>query len=256
MDHAPRLTVVSSLHLPSMATKKKRGVVPARLFIISLMLNGGLALGAGAAALTLQARLERLTQNTQAYAQATQRYATGLERRNYQSLALADGLGDVRAAVSSHAREESLFLKRLILKPTPQSRAGAAHRERGAAGMPAHRARPEPGVVAHLGGVRLQPARGLARGRRGADAVLPVWKKVLELDDLTGPERSIHAGVQILQHYQQLYDSVDLTLTAYNRGPSQVNDLIASGQNPANGYSAKVLGLRQRLREIDASAQP
>ncbi len=118
MDHAPTLSVVSSLRLPASPSTQKPRSVPARLLIISLLLNGGLALGAGAAALTLQAKLERLTQNTQAYAQATQRYASGLEKLDDESRALANGLVDVRAAVSSHAREESLFLKLLILKPT------------------------------------------------------------------------------------------------------------------------------------------
>ena len=256
MDHAPTLTVVSSLHLPSVATKKKPGVVPARLFIISLMLNGGLALGAGAAALTLQARLERLTQNTQAYAQATQRYATGLERLGDQSRALADGLGDVRAAVSSHAREESLFLKLLILKPTLPH--GLARRIANAVQRECLLTGQDPNLVLSIISVEsdFNPRAVSPVGAVGLMQVMPLWKKVLELDDLAEPETSIHAGVQILQHYQQLYDSVELTLTAYNRGPSQVNDLIASGQNPANGYSAKVLGLRQRLKEIDASAQP
>ena len=41
-----------------------------------------------------------------------------------------------------------------------------------------------------------------------------------------------------------------------NTGPGQVNEAIASGVSPANGYSAKVLGVAQRLNAIDVSAKP
>ena len=255
MDHAPTLSVVSSLQLPA-ASKQKPRFVPARLLIISLLLNGGLALGAGAAAYTLQAKLERLTQNTQSYAQATQSYASGLSKLGDEARALADGLVDVRAAVSNHAREESLFLKLLILKPTlnhllARRIANAVQRECLLTGQ-------DPNLVLSVIFVEsdFNPRAVSQVGAVGLMQVMPLWKKVLEVDDLTQPETAIHAGVQILQHYQQLYDSDELTLTAYNRGPGQVNELIASGQNPTNGYSAKVLGLRQRLREIDSSAQP
>ena len=32
-----------------------------------------------------------------------------------------------------------------------------------------------------------------------------------------------------------------LALLAYNRGPAKVNDILAKGGNPANGYSDAVL---------------
>ena len=256
MDHAPTLSLVSSHPLPAFPSKQKPRSVPARLLIISLLLNGGLALGAGAAAYTLQSKLERLTQNTQAYAHATESYASGLAKLNDESRALADGLVDVRAAVSSHAREEALFLKLLILKPTlnhvlARRIATAVKRECMLTGL-------DPNLVLSIMSVEsdFNPRAVSPVGAVGLMQVMPLWKKVLDVDDLSEPEVSIHAGVQILQHYQGLYDDVGLTLTAYNRGPGQVNELLASGQDPANGYSAKVLSLAQRLREIDTSAQP
>lgn len=256
MDHAPTLSLVSSLQLPAAPSKQKPRSVPARLLIISLLLNGGLALGAGAAALTLQAKLERLAQNTQAYAQATQRYATGLAKLDDQSRALAEGLVDVRSAVSSHAREEGLFLKLLILKPglnhvLARRIANAVQRECMLTGQ-------DPNLVLAIISVEsdFNPRAVSPVGAVGLMQVMPLWKKVFEVDDLSEPETSIHAGVQILQHYQTLYDDLQLTLTAYNRGPGQVNELIASGQNPANGYAEKVLGVMHRLAEIDTSAQP
>jgi soluble lytic murein transglycosylase-like protein len=32
-----------------------------------------------------------------------------------------------------------------------------------------------------------------------------------------------------------------MALLAYNRGPSRVNDLLARGRNPANGYDQSVI---------------
>jgi soluble lytic murein transglycosylase-like protein len=253
MDHVHTLSVVP---LPSQNARPR---VPGkgRLLMASLMLNGTLALGAGAAALTLNARLEQLSTHTQQYAQATDRYAQGLASLGDESRALADGLLDVRTAVRTHASEESLFMKTLILKPginhaLARRIASAVQRECMLAGQ-------DPNLVLAVIAVESEfnPRALSPVGAVGLMQVMPLWKKVLEVDDLSHPETSIHAGVQILLHYQQLYDNnLDLTLTAYNRGPTQVNELLAGGVNPANGYSAKVLALAQRLNAIDVSAKP
>ena len=259
MDHVHTLSVVSPLPGPSPRTvtsisQPKRAP---RLLLASLMLNGGLALGAGAAAISIHARLEELTNQTQSYAQATDRYAQGLATLGSESRSLADGLGEVRTAVRTHASEESLFLKTLILKPSVNHAlarriASAVQRECMLSGQ-------DPNLVLAVMSVEsdFNPRAVSPVGATGLMQVMPLWKKVLEVDDLSHPETSIHAGVQILLHYQQLYDNdVDLMLTAYNRGPTQVNDAIASGVSPANGYSTKVLGLAQRLNAIDLSAKP
>ena len=256
MDQVHTLSVVSPLQMPSLSSVEKPGRASGRLLVASLMLNGGLAIGAGAAAFTLHAQLEVLASHTQEYADATERYAEGLLSLGDESRALADGLVDVRTAVASHAREEALFLKTLILKPginhaLARRIASAVQRECLLSGQ-------DPNLVLSIIAVEsdFNPRAVSSVGAQGLMQVMPLWKKVLEVDDLSHPETSIHAGVQILIHYQQLYDDLDLTLTAYNRGPTQVNELIATGVNPANGYSAKVLALNQRLAAIDVSAKP
>lgn len=259
MDHVHTLSVVSPLPMqaPSATSEKAPRRLKARMLAVSLMLNGGLALGAGAAALTIHVKLEQLTTNTQAYAQATDRYARGLATLGDEARALQDGLVDVRTAVRTHASEEALFMKTLILKPgvnhaLARRIAQAVQRECALSGQ-------DPNLVLSVIAVEsdFNPRAVSPVGAVGLMQVMPLWKKVLEVDDLSHPETSIHAGVQILLHYQQLYDNnLDLTLTAYNRGPSQVNEAIASGVSPANGYSAKVLGVAQRLNAIDVSAKP
>jgi soluble lytic murein transglycosylase-like protein len=257
MDHLHTLSVVSPLPFPvqNQAPSSKRRVP--RLLFASLLLNGGLALGAGAAAISIHTQLASLANHTQSYAKATEQYAQGLVRLGDESRAVASGLTDVRAAVRTHASEESLFLKTLILKPgvnhaLARRIAAAVQRECMLSGQ-------DPNLVLSVISVEsdFNPRAVSPVGAMGLMQVMPLWKKVLEVEDLSHPETSIHAGVQILVHYQQLYDNdLDLTLTAYNRGPSQVNEAIASGVSPANGYSAKVLALAQRLNAIDVSVQP
>lgn len=229
----------------------------AHLLIASFVLNGSLALGAGAAAVSLHLELDRLASRTHDYAQATERYAAGLATLGHESRVVADGLSEVRTAVASHAREEALFLKMLILKPSLNH--GLARRIAAAVQRECMLTGQDPNVVLSVIAVEsdFNPRAVSQVGAQGLMQVMPLWKKVLEVDDLSHPETSIHAGVQILLHYQQLYDNkLELTLTAYNRGPTSVNDLLAKGLDPLNGYSAKVLALAGRLNAIDVSAAP
>jgi soluble lytic murein transglycosylase-like protein len=258
MDHIHTLSVVSPLSGP---LRPVTSIAPSRraprLLLASLMLNGGLALGAGAAAMSIHARLADLANQTRSYAQATDRYAQGLATLGDESRSLADGLGGVRTALRTHASEESLFMKTLILKPGVNH--GLARRIAAAVQRECMLSGQDPNLVLSVMAVEsdFNPRAVSPVGAVGLMQVMPLWKKALEVDDLSHPETSIHAGVKILQHYQQLYGKdVDLMLTAYNRGPTQVNEALASGVSPANGYSAKVRGLAQRLDAIDVSARP
>jgi soluble lytic murein transglycosylase-like protein len=256
MENVHTLSVVAPLPLPvpSIAPRRRR---PNGLLIVSLALNGVLAVGAGTAGYYLQAQLQQLTRQTLAYAQATDRYAQGLMSLGQESRQVAAGLEDVRTAFRTHASEESLFLKALILKPSLNH--ALARRIATAVQHECMLSGQDPNLVLSVMFVESEfnPKAVSSVGAVGLMQVMPLWKKVLEVDDLSHPETSIHAGVQILQHYQQLYENnVELMLTAYNRGPTQVNDALASGVDPANGYSAKVLALAQRLNAIDVSTKP
>jgi soluble lytic murein transglycosylase-like protein len=256
MENVHTLSVVAPLPVPAPRSAQRRRR-PSGLLVVSLALNGVLAAGAAAATWHLQAQLEQLTRQTLAYAQATDRYAQGLITLGQESRQVALSLEDVRAAFRAHASEESLFLKALILKPSlnhalARRIAIAVQRECMLTGQ-------DPNLVLSVMFVESEfnPKAVSSVGAVGLMQVMPLWKKVLEVEDLSHPETSIHAGVQILQHYQQLYENdLELTLTAYNRGPTQVNDALASGVDPANGYSAKVLALAQRLNAIDVSKKP
>ena len=100
------------------------------------------------------------------------------------------------------------------------------------------------------------PAVVSNQGAVGLMQVMPHWKKVLGLQELTEPEVSIRAGIQILGFYQQMYRDLDLAVTAYNRGPGPVDFALVKGASPANGYGAKVLSTYERLKALDVAARP
>jgi soluble lytic murein transglycosylase-like protein len=60
-------------------------------------------------------------------------------------------------------------------------------------------------------------------------------------DDLFDPDTNLHLGLRYLSILLGQYPDQQLALLAYNRGPNRVGTLLASGENPANGYAFKVL---------------
>jgi soluble lytic murein transglycosylase-like protein len=81
--------------------------------------------------------------------------------------------------------------------------------------------------------------------------VMPHWKRVLGITgDLTDPETNIRAGLQILGFYLEMYQDLEMALTAYNRGPGPVDAALRKGSSPNNGYAPKVLATYERLKAL------
>lgn len=88
-------------------------------------------------------------------------------------------------------------------------------------------------------------------GATGLMQVMPQWKKVLGIQEpLTNPETSIKYGLQILGFYKQMYKSLDMALTAYNRGPGPVDAALMRGKDPKNRYAPRVRAVYQRLKTM------
>lgn len=225
------------------------------LWLFATLSLHGVAAAAGATALrSLETQVARLTAQTLEHVEATERTAQGLSVLHAQSQLLVDELGDVRKTVASPSREEALFLKVLILKPGIDH--ALARRIARAVQLECARAGQDPNLVLSIMAVEsgFNPDAVSAAGAEGLMQVMPLWKKPLGVDHLREPEVSIRAGVHILTQYQRMFGDLDLTVTAYNRGPGAVNQDLQAGTPPQNGYSAKVLGLWQRLRAIDLAA--
>jgi soluble lytic murein transglycosylase-like protein len=228
-----------------------------RWVMASVGLN--LALGGGLVAFGLAAneRLSKLQDADAALLAKLEQQHAQLVALDTQGRTVEAGLADVTRAVSSHTHEEALFLKMLILKPSLDQ--ALARRIAVAVQQQCALFGQDPNLVLAIMYTESDfvPSARSAMGAVGLMQVMPHWKKVLGLEqDLTDPEVSIRAGVQILGFYQQMYRDLDLALTAYNRGPGPVDGALVRGASPANGYAARVLGVWEKLKALDSSARP
>lgn len=257
MDPAQTLSAVSTLDASvAVVPDAPRSLAHGRLLVVSLGLNTVLGVGVAAAALSFHQQLEQLSVRAQQNAVADERHVASLTALTDQSRELQAGLVDVRTAVSSHAREEALFLKMLILKPSLDHT--LARRIARSVQSECLLFGQDPNLVLAIMVTEsdFNPNAVSNQGATGLMQVMPHWKKVLGLQELTEPEVSIRAGIQILGFYQQMYRDLDLAVTAYNRGPGPVDGALVRGTSPANGYAARVLGTWEKLKSLDVAARP
>lgn len=257
MEPAHTLSAVSTLETEAPAVTDVPRVAAQRgLLLASLVLNTVLGAGLTAAVVTFHERLEHLAMRAQQGALASEQHLQGLSKLSDQSKELRSGLVDVTSAVSSHAREESLFLKMLILKPSLDQT--LARRIARSVQIECMLFGQDPNLVLSIMANEsdFNPRAISNMGAVGLMQVMPHWKKVLNLQELSDPEVSIRAGIQILGFYLQMYRDVDLALTAYNRGPGPVDGALVRGTSAANGYAAKVLGTFQKLKTLDVASRP
>jgi Transglycosylase SLT domain len=229
----------------------------ARLLVATLALH--VVLGAALVALGLSVRehLQQLDVHLGQQAATAEKQALQLATLGDQGKETRAELTELRRAVSSHAREEALFLKMLILKPDLDP--ALARRISRTVQNECLLFGQDPNLVLAIMAVEsdFNPKATSLQGAVGLMQVMPHWKKVLGLQsELTEPEVSIHSGIQILGFYQQMYRDLDTALTAYNRGPGQVDGALMRGTSPANGYGARVIATWERLKELDATSRP
>ena len=59
--------------------------------------------------------------------------------------------------------------------------------------------------------------------------------------ELFDRETNLRFGFRFLRDLMRRYDTLELALLAYNRGPGRVDQIMAEGGDPANGYEEAVL---------------
>lgn len=251
VDDAPTSKVAAMPHHAATKPTTRRWVMAS--VGLNLALGGGLI----AFGVTSNERLEKLQHTDDALLAKLEEQRAQLTGLDTQGRTVATGLADVSRAVSSHTHEEALFLKMLILKPSLDHTLGrriavSVQQQCALFGQ-------DPNLVLAIMYTEsdFDPKARSVQGAVGLMQVMPHWKKVLGLEqDLTEPEVSIRAGIQILGFYQQMYRDLDLALTAYNRGPGPVDGALVRGSSPANGYAARVLSFWEKLKTLDSSARP
>ena len=164
-------------------------------------------------------------------------------------------LMNLRQTVASSASEEVLFLKSMVLKrdvnlDLARSVASMVHKNAQIYGRDPNLVL---AIIAEESGFDSKAVSGV--GAVGLMQVMPHWKKVLGITgDLTDPETNIRAGLQILGFYLEMYQDLEMALTAYNRGPGPVDNALRRGTSPNNGYAPKVLATYERLKQLDLTA--
>lgn len=161
----------------------------------------------------------------------------------------------LRETVASHTGEDVLFLKVLLLKSNidvtlARTIAVEAHRQ-------AQLVQRDPDLVLAIMAVEsdFNPKAVSSVGATGLMQVMPHWKRVLGIQgDLEDIGTNIHYGLQVLGFYLEMYQDLEMALTAYNRGPGPVDLALRKGQDARNGYAAKVLAVYERLKQLNVRA--
>lgn len=87
-----------------------------------------------------------------------------------------------------------------------------------------------------------------AHSRAGAIGLTQVMRRTAAYystdaaDSLEDPATNLRIGFQYLRDLLRRFDGdVRLALLAYNRGPGRVDELLAQGRDPRNGYASSVI---------------
>ncbi|MCB1042667.1 MAG: transglycosylase SLT domain-containing protein [Acidobacteria bacterium] len=173
-----------------------------------------------------------------------------------QTRAVNQEIVDLRHYVASKTSEDVLYLKMCMLKPDldPVQSANIARLVHRYAGMYNQDADLILAIMYIESG--FDPNAVSSKGATGLMQVMPQWQKVLAMSgDLKDPETSLKYGLQIYAFYKEMYKDDEMALTAYNRGPGPIDMALMNGKDYKNGYSAKIMEVYQRLKDMSAQAK-
>lgn len=113
----------------------------------------------------------------------------------------------------------------------------------------------EPGLAFRLVSVEsgFDPHAKSSAGALGLTQVLPSTARLYEAglspNQLYDRDTNLRLGFRYLHDLLARYDdNLERALLAYNRGPSKVQELLAAGVNPGNGYAQSVMrGYHRRV---------
>ncbi len=90
--------------------------------------------------------------------------------------------------------------------------------------------------------------RPRARSHAGAIGLAQVqlataryYDRAITVERLHDPETNLRIGLQFLRDLLNAYGDVEMALLAYNWGPTRLNELVAQGRNPRNGYASSIM---------------
>ena len=224
----------------------------------SIAVHAMLLFGVVLAAYAFGSRIDKLTESDRVGQVAVAALSSDTAQLKEDASALRDEtthlkneVADLRQFIASSSSEDVIFLKITILKPEIDSTlardiARHIHKYCEQYGR-------DPNLVLAMVSTEsdFNPRARSSVGALGLMQVMPQWKKVLGIEgDLTDIEVSIKVGLQILGFYSEMYRDVEMTLTAYNRGPGPVDFALMKGRDPRNKYAPRVLGTYNKLKRL------
>lgn len=161
----------------------------------------------------------------------------------------ATEMEQLRTDVVTSSSENVVYLKVMLLKPgiDKQLARDIAH----SVVLRSREHKRDPDMTLALIAVEsnFNPNAVSSTGALGLTQIMPLWKKVYGMErDLHDVDTSIKYGLDILGTYEQMFGSIELALTAYNRGPQAVSNDIAAHRVPFNGYSESALRTYGRIK--------
>jgi soluble lytic murein transglycosylase-like protein len=172
-----------------------------------------------------------------------------------QTAQLRSEMMNLRQTVASNTTTDVLFLKVLLLKPHID--VDLARTVASLVQQNSQQYSRDPNLILAIIAEEsdFNPRAVSGVGAVGLMQLMPHWKRVLAINgDLFEPETNIRYGMQVLGFYMEMYQDLDMALTAYNRGPGPVDAALIKGKNPNNGYAPKVLATYERLKKLNVMA--
>lgn len=87
-------------------------------------------------------------------------------------------------------------------------------------------------------------------GARGLMQIMPLWKPECG-DDLYDVDANIKCGIMVYTKYEKMFKHIDMTLTAYNRGPVAVRRDLRNGVDPRTDYAWRIIRMYKKLKRAD-----
>lgn len=162
---------------------------------------------------------------------------------------LRSELESLRTDVVTTHTENTIFLKILVLKPGVDR--GLAREIARSVVLRSREHHRDPDLVLAIIDVEsdFNPNAVSPTGATGLMQIMPSWKGPLNITrDLREVDTSVHHGLKILSQYQEIFGSIEMALTAYNRGPGAVTADMKAGKNPYNGYSEAIMKTYARIK--------
>jgi soluble lytic murein transglycosylase-like protein len=166
-----------------------------------------------------------------------------------QAVAQATELEQLRSAVVLTTTENNLLLKIMLLKPGIDR--SLAREIAHSVSMRAKEHHRDPDLALSVIAIEsdFNPNAVSSAGAVGLMQIMPMWKPMLNIEhDLRHVDTSISNGLKILAFYERRYQTLEMALTAYNKGEVQMDADLKAGRNPSNGYAESIMKAYARIK--------